>query len=87
MMCSQREREREIVFNSFGGSFRFGWSMLLVLSAPPSNVDIIDFTDNGVKGALAPENGSCLPCCFSSSGFLGISCKGTTRLCVACNVN
>eukprot|EP00913_Durusdinium_trenchii_P025144 g23603.t1 len=30
----------------------FGWSMLLVLSAPPSNVDIIDFTDHGVKGAL-----------------------------------
>lgn len=26
--------------------------MLLVLSAPPSNVDILDFTDNGVKGFL-----------------------------------
>ena len=33
-------------------SARFGWSMLLVLSAPPSNVDILDFTDNGVKGFL-----------------------------------
>lgn len=31
-------------------SLRFGWSMLLVLSAPPSTVDILDFTDNGVKG-------------------------------------
>ena len=33
-------------------ALRFGWSMLLVLSAPPSNVDILDFTDNGVKGFL-----------------------------------
>ena len=50
---------------------RFGWSMLLVLSAPPSNVDIIDFTDHGVKGALVSVRAftlvhvsklPCLPC-------------------------
>ena len=33
----------------------FGWSMLLVLSAPPSTVDIFDFTDNGVKGCSSHD--------------------------------
>ena len=32
---------------------RFGWSMLLVLSAPPSTVETLEFSENGVRGLVS----------------------------------
>lgn len=51
----------------------FGWSMLLVLSAPPSNVDILDFTDNGVKGSSSHDRSQAGAKLSQKHGFKDLS--------------
>lgn len=51
----------------------FGWSMLLVLSAPPSNVDIIDFTDHGVKGRSSHDKSQAGAKLSQKHGFKDLS--------------
>ncbi|CAJ1352349.1 unnamed protein product [Effrenium voratum] len=51
----------------------FGWSMLLVLSAPPSVVDSIEFSDNGVRGTSSHDKNQAGAKLSQKHGFKDLS--------------
>ncbi|CAE7306257.1 mdn1 [Symbiodinium natans] len=51
----------------------FGWSMLLVLSAPPSVVDTLEFSDNGVRGTSVHDKNQAGAKLSAKHGFKDLS--------------
>ncbi|CAE7361955.1 mdn1 [Symbiodinium pilosum] len=51
----------------------FGWSMLLVLSAPPSVVNTLEFSDNGVRGTSVHDKNQAGAKLAAKHGFKDLS--------------